>query len=103
MENDLTVKGFNKLTNALTEMIYCEDRQQLIKLSTNFLNDVGDFIAMLYVENRIEQKDIDNFNKEIDNIENEAVELNDGEVVTENSSTTSVEEEPKPPVEQPEE
>jgi len=101
MEKDLMIRGFYRLSKLMQDMIRCEDKQELIRLSTSFLNDTGDLIAMLYVENGVEQDDVEKYNKEIDNVENEATELNDGEATE--GATTSVVEEQKPPVERLEE
>jgi hypothetical protein len=107
MEKDLMIRGFYRLSKLMQAMIDCNEKQEIIRLSNVFMDDAQELIALLYVENDINDEDLEKFKQGIEDIEKEAMtELNDrqetGDVVPnekEFQKPTSVqEEEQKVPV-----
>jgi len=87
MDEILLKNGFYRLSKLLMEIINTKEKEVLIKLSNSFLDGAGEFIAALYVENNINQEDVEKHNKELNDIEEVAMtELNDGKHQTELTS-----------------
>ena len=80
MQKDVMIRGYYRLNKMLIDLINCEDKQEIIRLSNCFIDDAQELIALIYVENSMGDEDIEEFKKELVNIEEVAmVDLNDGE------------------------
>jgi len=87
MEKDLMVRGCHRLNKLLIDLINCEDRQEIIRLSNCFIDDAQELIALIYVENQITDEDVEKFKQTLIDIEKDAMkELNDGDGVGEVAS-----------------
>jgi hypothetical protein len=73
MEKDLMIRGFYRLSKIMQDMIGCNDKQEIIRLSNVFMDDVQELIALIYVENEIGDEDLEEFKQVISHIEKEAM------------------------------
>ena len=97
MEKDLMKNGYYRLNNLLMGIINCTDKQEIIRLSNIIIDDIQEFVALIYVENEIGDEDLEEFKQGLIDVEKEAMaELNDGEDAVEDDVTAVEEEEPAP-------
>lgn len=97
MIKDLSAKGCNRLNKLLLKIIDCEDKQEIIRLSNILMDEIQAFIALIYVENEINDEDVAKFKQGLIDIEKEAMkEFNIEENAAEGASTSVGEEQKKP-------
>lgn len=67
-EEQVVNQGFKRIVRLLLSMIdsaELQDKQKLMKLSSNFNNAIGDFVALLYEEAGIDDADVTEFNEKV--------------------------------------
>ena len=73
MEKELMIRGFYRLNKLLINMINCEDKQETIRLSSCFMDDVQELISLIYVEKNIDDEDIEQFRQSLVDLEKESM------------------------------
>jgi hypothetical protein len=79
MEKDLMIRGYYRISKIMQNMISCNDKQEIIRLSSSFMDEVQDLISLIYVEENITEEDIEKFKLELTNTEKDIMEETNAE------------------------